>query len=73
MAKSNNMVLVLVVVLLAISVLGTVLIVSSMPFEGSPSSGQASTTTGKVSVTITPGPGSDSATGYVSLTILPSK
>ena len=69
MAKVNNMVLVLTVLLLVISLFGTFMLMSNISFEtpGGPV-GQ-----GEVKFGVLPEPGQDADTGYVGFKILPEE
>jgi hypothetical protein len=69
MAKVNNLVLALTIVLLFISLVGTFTLLGNINFEtpGVPGGVQQ----GQVKVSILPEPGSDAATGFVGFKVLP--
>jgi hypothetical protein len=73
MTKSNNILLVLSIVLLLISAFGTFTLLSNITFETPPAEVPKTIQTGEIRLSILPDPGSDSATGYVGLTILPEE
>jgi len=69
MAKNNNIILVLTLLLLLVSVFGTLSLMNKITFE-SPRSSPA-VERGEIKVEVIPEPGSDSMTGQIALTILP--
>lgn len=68
MVKSNNFLLVLTMVLLLISVIGTFTMLSKITFETTPAENPG-VKNGEITFEIYPDPGSASGTGYMTLTI----
>ena len=68
MAKMNNLLLVLTILLLLISIFGTVALMDVTSFEG-PVKQPSNVAKGELKLTIEPGPGSDSVTGRILLDI----
>jgi hypothetical protein len=71
MAKANNMVLVLSIILLMISVIGTFVMIEKISLNV-PGEGHKSVQQGIVGFTILPTLEGDSATGRIGVAILPS-
>ena len=68
MAKVNNLLLVLTILLLFISIFGTVALMDITRFEG-PVKQPSNIAKGELKLKIEPGPGSDSVTGRIALNI----
>jgi len=71
MAKTNNLVLILSVVLLIVSIVGTFVMIEKVSF-GIPGEGPKPVQQGKVELTILPAPAGVSSTGMIGVAILPS-
>jgi len=72
MAKTSNLVLVLSVVLLITSIVGTFVMIEKVSF-GIPGESPKPVQQGKVELTILPTPAGVSSTGMIGVAILPSK
>lgn len=70
MAKSNNVLLVLTIMLLLVSLFGTFALLSNIVFEITPAEGPPATQKGEIKLEILPEPGSMSTTGQIGLEIL---
>ncbi len=73
MVKSNNILFILAIVLLLVSVFGTFALLNSINFVTIPAKGPQTTQQGEIKLTILPGPGSMSTTGYIGVNILPEE
>jgi hypothetical protein len=73
MVGSNNVLLVLTILMLLVSIFGTLTLLNNITFVTPPVKPPSAIQRGEIGFTVLPEPGSDSAIGYIGLTVLPEE